>query len=137
MDENNAVSAYPPMTPDPSAQSYADFLAQNPAIGYLKVQASQARQALPLQDLEVYVTQDFQGTRVLFYRGSTDENGLIERIELPAPPKEQSLHPESAGHGALYQVYITHPSFAPQLYNAEIFEGITSILSITPASIRR
>jgi hypothetical protein len=136
MDDFRTTAVTPENIPDPSGLSYSDFLAQNPAIGYLKVQASQAQQALPLSDLEIYVTQDFQGTRVLFYRGHTDESGLIERIELPAPPKEQSLRPQTAGRGAVYQVYTAHPSFEPRLYNAEIFEVLTAILSVVPRPIR-
>lgn len=125
-------SAYPSAAPSPGSQSYAAFLEQNPAIGYLKIQASRARQAIPIPNLEIYVLQNFRDARVLFYHGFTDENGIIDSIALPAPPKAESLNPQDPEPGATYQVYATHPDFEPDLYEAEIFEGITAILPISP-----
>lgn len=110
---------------------YGTFLARNPGIGYLKIQASRARQAIPIPAVRILVIQDFQGARVLFFDGQTDADGVIEGIPLPAPPKEGSLDAKSAVPGADYQVYANHPQFEPWRYHVEIFEDVTAILPIT------
>ncbi len=122
-------SAYPAPTP-PEALSYQDFLLQNPMEGFLKIQASRAQRALPTSDVEIFILQQFYDQRVLFFRGKTDSDGLIESIILPAPPRLDSLQSEDAGQGARYLVYASHPEFLPASYEVEIYEGITSILPV-------
>lgn len=111
--------------------SYDEFLVRNPGIGYLKIQASRARQAIPTPAVRILITQDFQNMRVLFFDGQTDADGLIEGIPLPAPPKDGSLDAHNFVPGAVYQVYANHPQFEPQRYQVEIFENITVILPVT------
>ncbi len=110
--------------------TYPQFLRRNPAIGWLKIQASRAHRALPTEGVEITVLQQFNDQRVLFFRGTTDADGLISDIPLPAPPKAASLQSQTSRQGALYQVFASHPDFAPMRYEAEIFEGITSILPV-------
>ncbi len=123
-------SAYPKPTP-PDAITYREFLQQNPAEGFLKIQASRAQKALPTPNVEISILQQFSDQRVLFFRGKTDKDGLIDNIILPAPPLLDSLQSEDAGQGALYQVFAYHPEFVPESHEIEIFEGITSILPVT------
>ncbi len=122
-------SAYPAPTP-PDSLTYQDFLLQNPMEGSLKIQASRAQKALPTSDVEIFILQQFYDQRVLFFRGKTDADGLIDNIILPAPPRLDSLQSADAGQGALYRVYADHPDFLPESYEIEIFEGITSILPV-------
>ncbi len=122
-------SAYPVSTP-PEALSYREFLLQNPMEGFLKIQASRAHRALPTANVEIFILQQFYDQRVLFFRGKTDADGLIESIILPAPPRLDSLQSEDAGQGARYLVYASHPEFLPASYEVEIYEGITSILPV-------
>ena len=122
-------SAYPAPTP-PDALTYREFLPQNPAEGFLKIQASRAQRALPTPDVEIFILQQFNDQRVLFFRGKTDEDGLIDNIILPAPPRRDSLQSANAGLGARYLVYADHADFVAESHEIEIFEGITSILPI-------
>lgn len=117
--------------PTANGMSYEEFLQNNPAIGYLKVQASRGQGAIPTSGVRVAVVQDFNGVRVLFFDGKTDANGIIDRIELPAPPRASSLDPNAPVRGAVYQAYAVHPDFEPQRYEIEIFEGVTGILPVT------
>ena len=112
---------------DPSKLSYAAFLEQNPDIGYLKVQASRARQAIPVSGVQVLVLQSFLDHRVLFFEGKTDANGIIESIPLPAPPVAESFDAQSPQGGALYQLYAFHPDFEPREYSVEIYADTTAI----------
>ena len=122
-------SVYPPAGGEPL--TYAQFLAANPAVGTLKIQAARARRALPTAGVEITVVRQCRDERVLFFQGLTDEDGLIEAIPLPAPPRALSQQAGSGRRGALYDVFAAHPDFAPVQLQAEIFEGITAILPVT------
>ena len=121
-------SAYPALPTD--AISYDEFLRRNTATGLLKVQASRARGALPTKGVRIRVIGRFSDARVLFFDGETDADGIIRGIVLPAPPIAASLSPDGARRGALYQVFASHPDFEPQIYEIEIFEGVTAILPV-------
>ncbi len=134
--QGTGPSAYQEPTNGNGNVTYEQFLAQNPAIGYLKIQASRAQKAIPISNLRIVVMQEFNGLQVLFFDGKTDANGIISSIELPAPPLAGSLDPQSAKSGAVYQVYATHPDFEPAHYQIEMFEGVTAILPVTPQLAR-
>ncbi len=119
------------LPPGAKPMRYETFLRENPAIGYLKIQASRAQGAIPSGGVRIVVAQNFEDARVLFFDGVTDENGIISGIRLPAPPRAASLDAKQPGRGASYQVYASHPNFEPGLYEVEIFEGITAILPVT------
>lgn len=128
-DPNLDRSAYPPLPT--GTTGYDDFLRRNTALGSLKVQASRGRGALPTEGVRISVIGSFTDARVLFFDGVTDEDGLIDGIVLPAPPRQQSLQSQDARRGAVYQVFASHPDYEPDIYEIEIFEAITSILPVT------
>ena len=123
-------SAYPPPLP-PEAITYSEFLQKNPSEGKVKIQASRAHKALPTAGVEIVVAQQFRDQRVLFFRGKTDPDGLIDSIILPAPPRRDSLAPSQAQHSARYQVLARCPGFLPESHEVEVFAGITSILPVS------
>ena len=122
-------SAYPALPTD--AISYDEFLRRNTATGTLKVQASRAQNALPTEGVRISVIGRFSDARVLFFDGLTDADGIIDGIILPAPPIAASLNAETARRGAVYQVFANHPDFEPNVYELEMFEGVTAILPVT------
>ncbi|MBE6971362.1 MAG: hypothetical protein E7446_04490 [Ruminococcaceae bacterium] len=128
-DPNRNRSAYPDLPV--GSISYNEFLQRNTALGSLKIQASRAQNALPTEGVRISVIGRFNDARVLFFDGVTDTDGLITGITLPAPPRSASLQSDGARRGALYQVFASHPDYEPDIYEAEIFEGITSILPVT------
>jgi len=121
-------SAFPDQPP--AAMTYDAFLRRNPAVGYLKIQASRAQGVLPTPGVRISVISHFSDARVLFFDGVTDADGIITGIRLPAPPRAASLQSRDPRRGAVYQVYATHPDFAPAYYEIEIFEDITAILPV-------
>lgn len=131
--EVDAKAAVPPLTGSQATAQmpYAEFLRRNPKIGYLKVQASRARQALPVAGVRIFIVQNFQDARVLFFDGQTNADGVTEPIALPAPPLAGSLDAQNPAPGAVFQVYASQPGFKPQRYEIEIFEGVTAILPVT------
>ena len=116
-----------PIDEQPDLKVVEKTMKENPDIGYLKVQASRARQALPVEGVQILVVQSFLYHRVLFFEGKTNADGLIESIPLPAPPVAESLDPKNPQGGAVYQLYASHPSFEMQKYDVEIFADTTAI----------
>ena len=68
-----------------SSSTYQDFVNQNTSSGYLNIRAYAANQALPIKGLRVIVSKILNNSRVVFYSGTTDESGIIEKIALPTP----------------------------------------------------
>ena len=67
---------------------YKNFMIENIGRGILNIRASFANQALPITNLKVVVSKEIENYNVIFYEGVTNISGLIEKISLPTPPKE-------------------------------------------------
>ena len=68
-----------------NSRLYDSFIINNSGIGNLKIRAYTASLALPVADLEVVVSSKIDNMNVIFFRGKTDNSGMIENIKLPAP----------------------------------------------------
>lgn len=64
---------------------YKKFISDNPGLGFLKIRAYAASQAVPISGMSVEVSKDIGGNKVIFFQGTTNESGVIERIQLPVP----------------------------------------------------
>lgn len=69
---------------------YKKFMIENTGRGILNIRASFANQALPITNLKVVVSKEIENYNVIFYEGVTNISGLIEKISLPTPPKENN-----------------------------------------------
>lgn len=49
--------------------AYPAFAKQNSDVGYLKVQAFMADQAIPIPDVEILITKEIEGNIVVFFAG--------------------------------------------------------------------
>ena len=73
---------------------YEDFIRENPSTGYLKIQAYRGDHVYPVPNVEIIISRSFDDGERVFFAGETDENGIIDPIPLPAPPRGNSLSPE-------------------------------------------
>jgi hypothetical protein len=74
---------------------YADhegFINENSRKGILKIQAYRGQMAYPVPSVRVVISKRFLDGEYVFFSGLTDENGIIDGIELPAPPRDNSLN---------------------------------------------
>ncbi len=114
------------------AENYADFLAKNSAKGQMKVQVTIAG-TIPLPNANVSVSAQLADGERELYNGYTDIDGIIDPINLPAPPV--SLSYDENGTTVPYAVYtirVTHPDFSPaEFRNAPVFDSIKSIQPVT------
>lgn len=118
-----------PSFPDDDSRldSYEEFIRENPRRGYLKVQAFSGRQSYPIEGVRVAITRDFGDETVLFFEGVTDADGIIDDIELPAPPRENSLVFLTPDKTAEYDMTALYDGVPPQRSKIQIYEGIKSI----------
>lgn len=71
-------------------KDYQEFLQNNPDMGYLKIRASAANEAIPIKNVKITVSKKIGNNNVIFFEGVTDESGMINDINLPSPEKVQS-----------------------------------------------
>lgn len=92
-----------------------EFVRNHPGRGVLRVQAGTARGTFPVKGALVRVTKIIGGTVQEFYRGTTDESGILDGMVLPAMPRELSQNSVTAGEsGTDYLVAVEHPDYVPQ-----------------------
>ena len=107
--------------------------------GTLTINASSAGGAYPLPDVVVRVLGVSEENGEIEYSRLTDEDGVINYITLPAPPRELSQTPgASAPPYALYNVEAAIPGYYPKrIYNVPVFDGEVTVLPINmiPSSI--
>lgn len=70
---------------------YKTFEKDNSSFGLLKVQVFTADQAIPIPDVEIFVTKEIGEYNVLFFQGMTDSSGIIDNIKLPAPSGDYNI----------------------------------------------
>ena len=107
--------------------SYNDFINENTGTGALKIQSYRARGAYPVPGVRVVVSKDFDSGEKVFFSGVTDENGMIDGIELPAPPRENSLEFDSPDKVAVYKLRAISSDYEELEREVEIFDGIKTI----------
>lgn len=106
---------------------YQEFIAENPAIGYLKIEAFTAYRAVPIENAEILITKDFDNYKVVFFRGYTDSSGNIENIELPAPNAPSSGSFEVPAY-TLYHLTAIHEGYESiKQYNIGMFGNVRII----------
>lgn len=65
--------------------TYKEYMSENKSYGYLNIRAYAASLAIPIKGLNVVVFKNLDNKKVVFYSGTTDESGIIEKISLPTP----------------------------------------------------
>ncbi len=109
-----------------------EFMRAHPGRGMLRVQAGTARGTFPIKDALVRVSKVMGGTVQDFYRGTTDESGILEGMTLPTMPGGLSQNSVTAGEsGTDYLVFVEHPDYVPQ--NAQrvtLYDKVETILRV-------
>ena len=65
--------------------SFQEFIKNSPGTGYLKIRATSANEAVPVEGLNIKVSKEIGNNKIIFYEGKTDYSGMINNISLPAP----------------------------------------------------
>ncbi len=101
---------------------------QTQNVGYLVVNVSTARGAIPLSGASVTVMYDEPENSSIFTVLTTDMSGKTGKIELPAPARALSEVPGNAKPYATYTLQIEKNGYYTVTNtNVPIFAGVTSI----------
>ena len=117
---------------------YKKFIEDNPKVGYLKIRASAANSAVPIENLKVVVSKNIDGNNVIFFEGLTNNSGVIEKITLPAPVLNSNdlTVPNSTSYD-IKTIY--EPDNITGLYQINIYDNLYVIqnINIVPKMINR
>lgn len=117
---------------------YNEFMEKNSSFGSLKIRAYGASEALPISGIDVTIYTIFNNNKIIFFKGVTNESGLIEKIKLPAPKiVENNLDvPEK-------QVYNIEAKYIPDnlnlFYKVNMYDDVCVVqnINITPDIYKR
>ncbi len=111
---------------------YSEFLYACTEKGALKVRASLANGALPVEGMRVEVYKRFRDGRKVFFAGMTDSSGVSGDISLPAPPYIPPSEYDPAGACAVYSVIMSKSGFETIESAVRIFGRIKTVKLIAP-----
>lgn len=115
---------------------YKNFMIENTGRGILNIRASFANQALPITNLKVVVSKEIENYNVIFYEGVTNISGLIGKISLPTPPKENNdlIAPKTT----TYKITALYNN-REYTYVVNMYDGICAVqnINIVPSNERK
>lgn len=109
--------------------SYKNFMRDNPGKGILRIRAYAASQAVPISNLKITVSKEIDNNKIVFFEGYTDESGVIEKIELPAP--KININNLDIPNRIMYDVRAEYPQDnINNLYLVSIYDNVYVIQNI-------
>ncbi|MBR1718350.1 MAG: hypothetical protein IJ715_03680 [Bacilli bacterium] len=106
---------------------YKEFLDNNPTVGYLKIRAYAASEALPISNLQVEISKTMGDNKIIFFSGVTDNSGMIERVTLPTP--KLSINDLNVPNNIEYDIKTTYEG-VDTIYKVIMFEGVCVVQTI-------
>ena len=113
-----------------NTDAYKTFMNNNPSRGNLRIRAYAASGAIPISNLKITVRTKINNDNVIFFEGTTNESGVIDKISLPAP----KLNPDNLDTPATttYEVVATYtPNDSTGVYKVNIYENVYVIQTIS------
>lgn len=107
-----------------NSDTFQEFIRNNPAKGNLRIRAYAANGAVPIKGVNITIsTMANDNTRIIFFEGSTNESGVIEKISLPAPRlnSDNLIAPEKIEY-EINAVYT--PDNVSAIYKVNMYEDI-------------
>ena len=111
-----------------STEEYQNFIKDNSEVGYLKIRAYAASGAVPISGLRIVVSKNIGNNKIIFFDGTTNESGIIEKISLPAP----KLDPNDldVANKITYDINATYNNIN-NLFKINIYEKIRVVQNIS------
>ncbi len=101
--------------------------------GYLRIRITELGGSLPIEGAVVLITEyekdeNENGAGEVLYSLRTNEDGLTERVPLPAPSKAESMSPGAEKPYAVYNISAKKSGYYPILgIGIQIFDGISAL----------
>ncbi len=102
-------------------------------VGQLQVEVTAATQSIPIPFADVLVLRKAVGEQELLQYLQTDDSGNTPVINLPAPSRELSEHPEpnTVRPYGVYTVMISHPEYYTTIIrDVQVFAGQRALLPV-------
>ena len=117
----------------PFKPEYDQYITDYPGRGKLKIQISEANEAIPVEDVKINVSFVYDGVRYSLYDDITDSSGIVDNMVLPARAVDLALEPKRSDvNEANYLVSLSHPMFDEIIdEGVTIYDRIETILPIT------
>lgn len=126
--ENNSGDAKDEVEiPYESENDFEDFMRENIGKGSVRLQAFRGEQAFPVSGVSARISRRIGDVDYIFFEGETDESGIIDGIELPAPPRENSNEYGRPDKTAVYLLVAKKNGFDTIERLIEIYDGIKTI----------
>lgn len=117
-------------------ESYKNFVKNNQGSGNLIIRAYAANEAVPISNMEVLVSLELDNYNIVFFKGVTDESGMIPKITLPAP-----VYNEDNLIAPLYTTYDIKANYNNKEYNYKVnlYDNICVVqtINIVPDILER
>ena len=111
---------------------YKNFININNGKGILKIEASTASVAYPLEGVEITISKMLDGNKVIFYKGVTNNSGIIDGIILPTREINKEVENVSDIVFTTYDLEASYPKYNyNKMYDVSIFDDIKVIQPIT------
>ena len=106
---------------------YKEFIKDNPTVGYLKIRAYQANEALPVEGINIEISKTIGDNKIIFYKGITDSSGMIERVSLPTPRLDSN--DLTVPNNIEYDIKTSYEG-VDTIYKVIMFEGVCVVQTI-------
>ena len=120
-----------PTPPEPAGDlppTVVENSSQETGTGYLRIEVTTARQAVPVEGAYVIVRQMGDGDVNLERVMRTDSEGKTATISLPTVPASLSMHPGTPHPYTEYSVQVDVPGYiSVRDFNIPIYDGIVAI----------
>lgn len=113
-----------------SIEGCCDFMDSNDGYGYLKVQVSTSSGAYPLSGVDITIYKYIDGNNVIFFKGVTDESGIIDNIKLPTMPMKEVLKESDIAYTVYNLEAVYEKDKFDKIYDVSIFDNIKVIQPI-------
>ena len=111
---------------------YKKFISENPSRGSLRIRAYTASGAIPVKGLKIIVSTEYDNNNIIFFEGTTNESGLIEKISLPAP--KLIADNLDVPRKTTYNILATYePEDLNKVYKVNMYEDICVVQNINVA----
>ena len=112
-----------------NSEAYREFINNNPGNGTLMIRAYAAGGAIPISNLDITVSKIIDDYNVIFFKGATDNSGMLSNIILQAPLKmNNDLNVPLSTSYEITAVY--GPNNLNLNYKVNIYDGVYVVQNI-------
>jgi hypothetical protein len=108
--------------------TYKNFMNINNGKGILKVETSTASEAYPIKDVEITISKKLDGKDIIFYKGVTNDSGIIDGIVLPTRKMTDNVEDVSDIFFTTYDLLAYSKKYnLKKEYDVSIFDNVKVI----------